>query len=223
MGNNDTSTVELEAELDSAPQEATPPEEQKLTDISQVHTSEPSPSANLAIVQTEHSFERSLEPQDPATAWKLAKVLHESRMWPAFGSPSAVMAALLTGRGIGLNATQSLQGIDVIKGRPALKTVTLVGLIKTSQKCKYWRMIESTPERAVFETQRVNEPTPTRYEMTIEEARQAGWAANDQWKKQPATMLRYRCQSTLARIVYPDICSGLHTPEELRDAEADHG
>ena len=178
-----------------------------------------SPTGSAAMVLTEPmTFERRLEPNDPGTAWKLAKVLHDSRMWPAFGSPSAVMAALLTGRGIGLNATQSLQGIDVIKGKPALKTVTLIGLIKTSDKCKFWRMVSSTPERAVFETQRVGDPEPTRYEMTIEEARQAGWASADQWKKQPATMLRWRCQSTLARIVYPDICAGLYTPEELEDA-----
>jgi 5'-3' exonuclease len=178
---------------------------------------EPDKPPSMAIVPVAHSFERSLEPSDLTDAWKLSKVLHESRMWPAFGSPHAIMAALLTGRGLGLNATQSLQGIDVIKGRPALKTVTLVGLIKTSDKCQFWRMIESTPERAVFETERVGDPTPTRYEMTIEEARQAGWAANDQWRKQPATMLRYRCQSTLARIVYPDICAGLYTPEEIED------
>ena len=179
----------------------------------------PPSEPQAAIVVAPQSFERQLEPASPRDAYKLACVLHNSRMWQSFGSADAIMGALLVGRGLGLNATQSLQGIDVIKGRPTLKTVTLIGLIKTSDKCRFWRMIESNDERATFETHRDGDPEPTRYTMTMAEAQKAGWSANDQWRKQPATMLRWRCQSTLARIVYPDVCAGLYTPDEMLDAE----
>lgn len=44
------------------------------------------------------------------------------------------------------------------------------------------------------------------------------WAkANNQWRKQPRTMLRRRSQSMLAREVYPDITMGLYDHDELAE------
>jgi hypothetical protein len=38
---------------------------------------------------------------------------------------------------------------------------------------------------------------------------------NDNYRKQPATMFRWRCSSMLARTVYPDVVAGVYDPEEL--------
>ena len=69
----------------------------------------------------------------------------------------------------------------------------------------------------MFETKRVGETESTIFEYTIAEAKLAGLAGKDNWLKRPKTMLRWRCCSELARLVYPEVTSFLHTQDELRD------
>lgn len=164
-------------------------------------------------------YERSLEPRDSAGAWKLAQYLHQSRMFGQFQTPEAVLAIILAGRAHGLGAFQSLQGFYNIQGKPSASSAMLVGLCKRHPACKYFRLVKSTPELAMYETQRLGDPEPTQMTYTIEQAKLANLTGKDNWKKDPAAMLMARASSRLARAVYPDLCVGLYTPDEIEDAK----
>jgi hypothetical protein len=53
------------------------------------------------------------------------------------------------------------------------------------------------------------------YSFSIEDAMRAGLLGSNVWQKYPAAMLRARCISAVARMAFPDVISGVYTPEEL--------
>jgi 5'-3' exonuclease len=179
------------------------------------------PAPQTAIVPAEFS-PLALEPVNSSAAVKLANILHNSRLWAhSFNNADQILAVILAGRTLGLPAVQALNGYHIIEGRACPSTALLVGCIKSSRKCEYWQMIESTPERATFATKRLSNPEPTRLTYTIQEAEAAGYLRPPRpgkkpgpWHTDPKTMLRWRCQSALARIEYPDLTTG-YTQEEM--------
>lgn len=163
-------------------------------------------------------FERQLEPRDPTGAINLSVKLYQSRIFGQFPTPEAMLAVILAGRAHGLGAFQALQGFHLIQGRPSASAALIIGLVKRHPACRYFRLVESTPERATYETQREGEPEPTRMTYTIEMAKVAGLTGKDNWKKDSGAMCMARCGTRLARAVYSDIVSGLYSPDEIEDS-----
>lgn len=163
------------------------------------------------------TWERSLEPKDSNGALNLAKLLYASRSFVQFSNVETILAVILVGRNHGLDAVASLQGFHSIKNKVSPSAQLLLGLVKKHPTCKFFRLVESTATSATWETQRIGEPEPTRMSYTIEEARAAQLIGNDNWKKRPKTMLRWRCGVELARAVYPDVTAGLYTPDEIEE------
>lgn len=177
---------------------------------------------------THVEFTKQLEPRDMNEAGRLAKWVYESRQFSAYGTPQAVLATVLAGRELGLQAMASLRSIHIVEGKPTLSADLIRALVLQSPVCEYFRCIErvSTPgeERATFATRRKGEPEMT-LTFTIEEGRQM-WAKTEDawhkstWGKSPVDMCVARASAKLARLVYPDICFGLYTPDELTDGRA---
>lgn len=130
------------------------------------------------------------------------------------GKPGDVLACIITGHELGLGPMQALRSIHVVKGKPILSADLMVALVKRSSACRYFRVVESTPERAVYETQREGDPEPTRLAWTMQDAKRAKLTGNGNWQKHPAAMLRARCSSALARAVYPDMVAGVYEEDE---------
>jgi len=168
----------------------------------------------------------AFEPRDIADAVRLAQILVASRLLPrSIATPEAAFAVICTGRELGLTAMQSLRSIHIIEGKPTMSADLMVALCKKSSVCRYFRLVESTAERAVYETARRDDPEPTRLAFTRAEARDAGVANKDNWKRFPAAMLRARAASALVRAVYPDVVLGVYDSdsgelEEPLDAPA---
>lgn len=187
------------------------------------------PAAAVAVVEqpAPDEWERSLEPRSMHDACLLAKRLHESRMFSAYGTPQAVLSTLLLGRELGLPAMASLRSVHVIEGKHSLSADLMVALVLRSGMAEYFRLVETTDTVCTYETHRKGSPAPTRLSYTIEQAEKAGLLFVRQgkqpgpWHKIPKQMLRARCKSELARLEYPDLLAGLYTPEELKDAKGD--
>lgn len=154
------------------------------------------------------------EPKDMAGALQFAKAVVKSGFAPHIRSIETAFAILATGAELGLSAMQAIRSIHIIDGKPSLSADLVVGLVKRSPVCEWFRMVESTPTEAIFETQRRGEPEPTRLEYTSEDARRAGLKDRRNWRQHPAAMLRARAASALARAVYPDLLAGIGLPEE---------
>lgn len=158
-----------------------------------------------------------LEPFDKAEA--IAVKLAKSSLLPSAvrGKPADLAVILITGHELGLSAMQSLRGIHVVEGRPTMAADLLVGLVKKHPACRYFRLVESTDERAEYETLREGEPEPTRIVWTIQQATKASLTGRANWKAHPAAMLRARASAALARAVYPDVALGIYDEDEAMD------
>ena len=163
----------------------------------------------------------AFEPPDVPAAVKLSQILVASRLLPrAISTPEAAVTVIMAGRELGLTAMQSLRSIHIIEGKPTMSADLMVALVKRSPVCRHFSLVESTAERATYETQRRDDPSPTRLSFTMAEAQAAGVATKDNWRKFPAAMLRARAASALVRAVYPDVLLGVYDSDsgELEDA-----
>lgn len=162
----------------------------------------------------------SLEPTSIAEAITLAKAAVASRLY-AVQSPEAALMILLTGRDLGLTASQSLRAVYVVSGKPVVSADAMVAAVRRSGWCDSWRVIETSVERCTIETKRRGEEHAERETFSLEDAKRARLDTKDVWKMYPRDMLRHRCAAGLARRVYPDVILGCYVPGELDDARPD--
>lgn len=165
---------------------------------------------------------RAFEPRSIDEGYDLAKLLVASGLLGRnVTRPEQAFTIIATGRELGLTAMQSLRSIHIIEGKPTLSADLMAALCKSRPDvCVYFRLVESTPERATYETQRKGEPSLTRMTWTIQQAKDAGVTGKDNWRKYPDAMLRARCIAALARAVYPDLAMGIYDPDEVADIPA---
>jgi len=156
----------------------------------------------------------SLEPASIEEAQLLARAAVASRLY-AVQSPEAALMILLTGKDLGLTASQSLRAIHVISGKPVVAADALVAAVRRSGLCDSWRVVESTPTSATIETRRKGEEHAESETFTWGDAERAGLTRGDNYRKWPREMLRHRCAAALARRVYPDAVLGCYDPGEL--------
>lgn len=196
-----------------------------------VEQARPKPAQTTALATIQErvvrptEFALSLEPMTHSESRHVAKWLCDSRLFQqTFATQDQVYAAIMIARSHGLPLMQVLMPgmVHSIKGKISMSAQMIVGLVLRSGKAASWDCIETTSQRAVFATQRVGSKRETQLEFTIEEARAAGYLGkpDSSWQKTPKTMLRHRCETELARLVYPDVVGGLYTPQEFEDAEA---
>ncbi len=187
---------------DAAPQ-ATPDDDVK-----------PKPAA-LATVE----WNRELEPRSLKQVHWLAEQMFKSRLFSAYGTAQAVLSTILAGRELGVGAMASLRGFHVIEGKPSMSASLMAALVLRSGKQKYFTCVKSTSEVATFRTVRLGDEMPVEVSFTLEDAKRAGLVGKGNWTKYPADMLVSRAIARLARLVYPDVCFGLYTPDELGHEE----
>jgi 5'-3' exonuclease len=206
---------------------ATIPEAAKSESAVIVEQPRPKQTAALAVreqVTRPSEFALSLEPMTHGECKEVARILCDSRLFQqTFSTPQAVFSAIMLARSHGLGLMQVLMPgmVHNIKGKIAMSAQMIVGLVLRSGKAEYFDCVETTSQKAVFVTRRVGSKRETVLEFTIEEAKAAGYLSkpDSSWQKTPKTMLRHRCETELARLVYPDVVGGLYTPQEFEDAE----
>jgi hypothetical protein len=131
--------------------------------------------------------------------------------------PEEVTAAILAGRELGLEPMTALRSIDIIQGTPALRALTLRGLVQAAGH-EVWTK-EATETRAIVEGRRKGSDKVERSVWSMERATKLGLTGKDNWKKQPGVMLIARATSEVARLIAADVLMGMpYSIEEL-----DHG
>lgn len=162
----------------------------------------------------------ALEPRSYEQAKQMAAAVYDSRLFAAIPNPQTAWLVITAGRSMGLDAMTALQGHHLIKGKITWHAGVIVGRVIASGKADFFKLIESTADRATWKTHRRDDPdsTPTTHTYSLDDARRAGLVtAGSQWEKRPATMCRHRASVELARIVYPDVVWNTYTPDELDD------
>lgn len=163
------------------------------------------------------SWSMELEPRSPSQAVAIANLMFKSKIFSAYGNPQAVLAAILTGRELGIGAMASLRGFHILEdGKISMSAGLMHALILRSGKAKYFVCTHRSNDAATFRTHRIGDADFFEVTYTMDDARLAKLVKEGGgWTKNPADMLVARAISTLARLKYPDVCLGLYTPEEL--------
>lgn len=177
----------------------------------------PAPQKTTALAKASATTE-DLQPLDINSAYRLAKGLYDGKMYSKYPNEASVFTAILKARELGLKVTTALDCFSPIKGvlRPSADLIQ--ALCERDPDCEYFKLIQSTPERAVYRIKRRShdEPFPD-FVYTMDDARTAGLASNDNYRKNPAAMLRARCKSNAGRTAFPGACCGMYCPEEMAD------
>jgi hypothetical protein len=166
-----------------------------------------------------------LVPTNLDEAWRISQTLAESSLLPEQyrGKPANVLAAFYMAADLGISGMQAMREIYVVKGKPGSSSALKTALVRQSPDCLMWELVESTPLKATFKTQRRGDAKPTVLTFTIEQAKTAGLypgKPDSAWNSYPENMLRARAASFLADLVYPDVVKGLKTKEELDEVDA---
>jgi hypothetical protein len=131
---------------------------------------------------------------------------------------------VLAGAELGFGPIASMTGVYIVKGRVTLSANLMAAAIKRHPKYDYRvRDISDTKAEVVFMERTADGWTEAgSSEFTMDDARRAGLAGGENWKKYPRNMLLWRAMSNGAKFFCPDAFAGapVYTPDEL-GAEVD--
>lgn len=129
--------------------------------------------------------------------------------------PEAILACFLKGRELGLDPFQSLESIDVIKGRPGLKPEAMRGLVQAAGH-RIWPDTYTDTKVTMCGARKDDPERVESVTWTLDDAKRAELTSNATWKKYPRAMLTARATSELCRLMFSDVIKGLsYTPEEV--------
>lgn len=203
----------------------------------QQETLQPTPTAELQIIQARQAADFALTPVGQQV--KQFEVVQ--RKGQMFASSTIVpdtyrnnvgncVIALEMAERMGAAPLMVMQNLYVVHGTPAFSSKFLIASINASKRfspLRYeFRGEEGTPSygcRCVaYEISDKEHKDPLYGDwITIDMANKEGWTkkAGSKWLSMPSQMLRYRAAAFWQRVYCPEISMGLHTVEELNDAE----
>lgn len=125
--------------------------------------------------------------------------------------------AILFGWRLGLDPMTSLQQVYVVHGRPGMYAKMKVALAQAAGH-EVWDEVYSA-ERAVVCGRRRGSEQVVRIEITIEQAKAAGWTSNAAYGKTPADMLWARAASRVVDRVAADLLHGITSIEDIEPGD----
>lgn len=164
-------------------------------------------------------------------AQRMAMALSQSSLVPKeyqgeTGLPNCLIAMEMANR-IGASVFMVMQQLDVIHGRPSWRSTFLIATVNTSGRFSPLRYRfqgeEGTDEwgcRAYAADLATGEECEGPL-VTIGMAKSEGWYQKNgsKWKTLPELMLRYRSAGFWTRVYAPELSMGMHTADEVQDAD----
>lgn len=170
------------------------------------------------IVHLEESVSLVSELELWKECFELAKAIATTPFVPApiKNNPAAVMATILRGHELGVTAMHSLQQIDFIENRPALRAELMRALVQ-SKGHEIWTE-EYTNTRVTLCGRRAGQDHVQKVSWTLDDAQQAGLKGKQNWQRYPRAMLLARATGELCRLNFADVLAGMsYTLEEIED------
>jgi hypothetical protein len=167
---------------------------------------------------TTHEGGFSLTPRNLSEAMEFAKIIADSDMVPKdyVKKPGNVLVAVQTGAEVGLKPMQSLQGIAVINGRPAIWGDAMWALVLAHPE--YEDSTEEKTDTHCTVTLKRRGRSPVVVTFSMEDAKKAGLAGKaGPWSTSPKRMLQMRARAFACRDLFADALKGIKSVEEVRD------
>lgn len=144
---------------------------------------------------------------------QMASAVADSKLF-GFTSPMQAAAMMLVAQAEGLHPATIVQDYDIIQGRPARKTHSVLARFQAAGGTVQWHDFTETKVSGTFTHPRGGS---LKVDWTIDMAQRAGLAGKDNWKKTPRAMLRARCIAEGVRATYPAALGGHLIVEEAAD------
>ena len=107
------------------------------------------------------------------------------------------------------------QKYDIIHGRPTKKAAVMLAEFRQLYGGDYdWVADGEDGKKATLLLHHKGKKRGP-VSFTIKEAESLGLTSKDNWKKQPAAMLRARCATKALRMHVPEIAAGIYAPDEV--------
>ena len=132
-------------------------------------------------------------------------------------TPEQAIALMLVAQAEGRNPFEAARDYHIIQGRPALKADSILARFQQAGGSVRWIELSDTKAVAEFSHPQGGKVT---IDWDIERAKRAGLIGKDNWKNYPRQMLRARVISEGVRTIYPGVCVGTYTVEEVQDMAA---
>lgn len=133
------------------------------------------------------------------------------------GKPANVLIAVGLGSSMGLSPAESLYRISVIKGKPTAGAELIAANVRKAGHKLRVTTGDGTVTATILRSDDPDFPFTVTRDMAW--AQRMGLAQNDNYKKQPETMLQWRAISAVARLACPEALYGVtYTPEEVETA-----
>lgn len=166
--------------------------------------------------------DHNMQPQDLKSLELIAAYFVNGRQSGKFPTLAGAIACIIRGRELGMTAAASLDSFHVIDGKPVASADTIQHLAEQDSNCEWFRIVSTTDEGCVYEVKHKKHPAPYQHTYTMAQAQKAGLARGANYLKHPAAMLRARCKSEVARIVFPGATRGIYCPEEMGVEREEH-
>lgn len=135
--------------------------------------------------------------------------------------PNDVFLVLLTARDLSVSLTTAMREFHVIEGKVTISPKSKLALVRTSGLGRIWPDPGNDAESATWHATRTDQPGERwSYTFTMDEARaitQKGkiLAEKDNWRNYPKRMLSWRAVGYLLDDIFPEVGTGLYSPDEL--------
>lgn len=131
-------------------------------------------------------------------------------------NPANVLIAVGLGQSMGLSPAESLYRISVIKGKPAAGAELIAANVR---KAGHKLRVRGDEQSCTATIIRADDPDfPFEVTRDMKWAQSMGLANNDNYRKQPGTMLQWRAITAVARLACPEALYGVtYTPDEVLD------
>jgi len=171
------------------------------------------------VQMTAKSDPWALQPSGQNSLRAFAADVASSRMFPQIATAEQAIVVIAWGQNLGVPAMIALTQAYVVHGRVGWGAQFIAGLIKNNPSCEKFYVSETDDKHATVVYRRKGEPEG-RYSFTIERAQKMGLIKpGGPWDKIPATMCRWACTRECARMVWPDVVTGVYTPDEIAQGE----
>lgn len=154
--------------------------------------------------------------------WKVmreqADVLVKSGFLPtAINTPEKCIMVMMKGQELGIGYIEALSSINIIQGKPTMAAQLMLAMARRSGELEDLS-IEASDKGATVTIKRKGQ-SPYTSVFGIKEATDLQLIGKDNYKKQPATMFKWRAVSDNLRVTFGDAIAGLYSTEEISDGE----
>lgn len=129
-------------------------------------------------------------------------------------NPTQALALMLVAQAEGLHPATVAQDYDIIQGRAARKTHSVLARFQQAGGRVEWHELTASIADATFSHASGGS---LRMTWTLDQAQKAGLTGKDNWKNYPRAMLRARLIAEGVRAVYPAAIGGMLVAEEAQD------